>query len=212
MVLGVRWCLHSCHGPFQEWLEPLPACTSLGMSTAALLCLNLLGQFRADWCPCICLFLKPGNQFVLEGFTSLQPSQDILFHACSTVASAEPLFSWVSRCLRYALCRFPEGTPCSKAPRVSQLLSSHSGLPMSQPGQGQYPGCHQAVLQGTAVSVGMMVLTAMRPWPCRCCAQTPLPQLGHLTSVWWAALAETAGSALLVINRERNGPFLGQCI
>lgn len=38
----------------------------------------------------VSLFLKPAEQLVLEGCTLLQPSPDILFHACSTVASAEP--------------------------------------------------------------------------------------------------------------------------
>lgn len=144
-----------------------------------------------------------------KGSPCFSPAKTSYFMHVLLLLQQSPRFSWDFK-MPQICTDYPEGTPCSKAPCVSQLLSSHCGLPVSQPGQGQLPGCHQAVLQGTAVSVRKMVLTAVWPWPravtapsCRCCAQTPLPQLGHLTSVWWAALAERAGSALLVINREK---------
>lgn len=56
------------------------------------------GVVHGDQCPCIShpcrrLFLKlDREQFALEGSFLLQPGQEILFHACSPLDSAEPHF------------------------------------------------------------------------------------------------------------------------
>lgn len=182
------------------------------VSTAALPCLDLRGQCRADCCPCTRhlqtrLFRKPGKQFVLEGCTLLQghlAKPSYIMHILLLLQQS-PSFSWDFKmpqvCTDY-LCRFSGGTPCSKAPCAPP--SSHCGLPLSQPGQGQVPGCHQTVPQGVGVPVReLWFSTAM--WPCcGCSAQTPLPQQGHPTRVLWAATAEAAASALLGITREKR--------
>lgn len=189
------------------------------MSTAALPCLGLLGQCRADWCPCIRhlqmrLFLKSGSNLCWKGAPCFNLAKTSYFMHVLLLLQQSPSFSCDLKlpqiCIDYP-CRFPEGTPCCKAPCASRLLSSHCGLPVSHLGQGQLPGCHQAVPWGAAVSVRKLWFsTAMWPWPrvvatpsCGCCTQTPLPQRGHLTSVLWAATAEAAGSAHPVINREK---------
>lgn len=110
---------------------------------------------------------------MLEGCTLLQPSQEILFHACSPIASAEPQFQLgfqdalaMRRLPVLPDSRFPEETPCPKAPHALQLPSSHRGAPRSLLGKGHSLGCHRAVPRGAATSaVELRFPTATRPQP-----------------------------------------------
>lgn len=219
MVLGGSWCLHTCHGPFQEWLEPLPPCTSLGW--AQQLCPASIYWVSAEQIGAHAFgisrrgcFLSQVSNLCWKGAPCFNLTKTSYFMHVVLLLQQSPSFSWDFKMpwiYTGYQCGFPEGTPCSKAPHVSQHLSSHCGLPVSQLGQEQLPGCHWAGLQGIAVSVRKLrFCTATWPWhhavavpSCRCCAQRPLPQQAHLTSVLWAAVAEAAGSALLVISREK---------
>lgn len=162
----------SCHGPFQEWLELLPVCTSLGWAQQLYPALifwvsaEQIGAHASGISRWGC-FLSQVSNLCWKGSPCFKLAKTSYFMHVLLLLQLSPSFSWDFKIPWIGtdyLCRFPEGTPCSKAPPcVSQLLSSHCGLPVSQPGQEQLPGCHPTVLQGTAVSVRKLWFSQ----PCR---------------------------------------------
>lgn len=199
MVLGVSWCLHSCHGPFQErWAHQLCPASICRVSA------DEIGAHAFGISRCSC-FLSQVSNLCWKGALCFNLAKTSCFTLVLLLLQQSPSFSWdfkVPRVCPDSLCRFP-AAPCSKAPAwpSSPAVTVARGSCL-----GATELCSRALL-----SLRGSCGTAMGPWPCvvaapscRCCAQTPLPQQGHLTSALWAAVAEAAGSALLVINRDKG--------
>lgn len=159
---------------------------------------------------------------MLEGCILLQPSQEILFHACSPVTSAGLWFqlgfqdaSDMHFLLVHPDSMFLEETLCPKAPRVPRLPSSPPWCSHKPAWQEAFAGvppcralgtCHLcyggAALHGHA-AVATCCSSVMPPAHGKLCPATSATGV-RLVSVSWVATAETAVLALFVINREKQ--------